>query len=107
MADRDTARRMADDLGKHAARELQEVVNRHMRVAEKVLDSADRVMVLLNLANGVATGAPLYGMQLANDDVKPEEMADLAGQTLTHLFEAARPMLMAEFDKRGRAGANG
>lgn len=104
----DNARtRMIDDLGRHAASQMQDVLNRNMRVIETALDPAECMIVLLNIANGVAMGAALYGMQLSKEDREPGWVLQLTADTLPKLFAAGRPLLLAEFAKRGRAGSDG
>lgn len=95
--------RMIDDLGRHAAGQMQEVLNRNMRVIEKALDPADCMLVLLNIANGVAMGAALYAMQSAKDGTDPEDLLQITAEALPRLFDAGRPLLLAELAKRKAA----
>jgi hypothetical protein len=98
---------IADDLGKRAAQEMEDVLNRHMRVAEDVLEPADLVMMLLNIANGVALGAAYYAMQVSKDETSPNDLLDMTAAALPKLFAIGRPIVLARFAAVGRPRADG
>jgi hypothetical protein len=99
---------MMRDFGGNISREVEELLQRHVNVAQAVFTGPEIVEMVMNVARGIGLAAIMVAIQQKDESITAGEMFDVAATTLDESIREKKAGLdrvlgmVEEFRRTGR-----